>query len=290
MTVRFDHPVKIWVLQLGGWLPIQFTGVGTVLIDRCVMVAARELAENPSRQGMQAKRWWLEQLNTPRFALNALLCAAEGGTTSEPTCEAFTAELADLTGTLAELFPLAKIIRHDPKDFGALYQTVTATRDRHAREASFLAQIASLLVDRVAVSRSRKVENQIVDLARTNLLVPHSIVVLAALSCLYEPQDGEHPRIGRGVLKLAREYGPERIHNALADIRSLEYLAAGSGLESAGVGFCTRDKALAAFWTHLGMHEAVWHENTFSVICVPNQQLFPRLHEQDVLELLHRLA
>lgn len=289
MTVRFDYPVNIWVLQLGGWLPIQFTGVQTILVDRCVTIAARELATNPDREDMREESWWLQQLNSSRFALNAILCAAEGWTTSIPTFEAFVTELVEHTEILTKAFPLAKVIRHPPEYFAPMFEIVTATRERHAREASFLAEVAPLLVNRVAASRSRKVENQVVDLAKTNLLLPHSIVVLAALSCLYEPQDGEHPRIGRGVLKLTSDYGPEQIHNTLADIRSLEYLSVASGIGNASVGFCTRDKALAAFWTHLGMSEAVWQGNTFTATYAPSSRLFPRLQEQEVSEFLHRL-
>jgi hypothetical protein len=258
MTVRFDHPVKVWVLQLGGWLPIQFTGVNTLLIDRCVTIAVNDLAVRPDRRDMDAERWWFEQLNSPRFALNAILCAAEGPTRSEPTFGAFVSELARVSKILAQAFPNASVVRHDPKHFAGIYETVSAARGRHAREVTFLASVAPLLTDRVAATRSPKVERQIIHAARTNALAPHSMVVLAALSCLYEPQRGEQPQIGRRVLKLTPDYTSEQIHNALADIRSLEYLAAASGLPGAGVGFCTRDRALAAFWTHLGMTEAVW--------------------------------
>lgn len=289
MSIRFDHPVKVWVLQLGGWLPIQFTGVNTMLIDRCVLIATRDLALNPERSDMQAERWWLQQLDNPRFALNAILCAAEGWNSSEPTFETFVAELADASGTIAKEFPQAAIVRHDPVNFAALYETVSAARERHLRECAFLSAIAHLLCNRVAAARSRKVERQIVDAADANSLARHSMVVLAALSCLYEPQHGEHPRIGRGVLKLTPDYTIEQIYNALADIRSLEYLAAASGLPGGSVGFCTRDKALAAFWTYLGLNHATWEENSFSATYMPQPQLFPRLPADEVQNLLTRL-
>ena len=136
---------------------------------------------------------------------------------------------------------------------------------------------------------SQKVERQVVEAARANSLAPHSMVVLAALSCLYEPQNGEQPQIGRRVLKLTPDYTPEQIHNALADIRSLEYLAAASGLPGTGIGFCTRDKALAAFWAYLGMTEAAWSGNSFSATYSPRKDLFPRLQVPEVQELLVRL-
>ena len=123
MTVRFGHPVKVWVLQLGGWLPIQFTGVSTLLIDRCVTIALNDLAARPGRTDMDAERWWFEQLNNPRFALNAILCAAEGANRSEPTYDAFLSELESLSGVLAKAFPQASVVHHDSKHFAELYET-----------------------------------------------------------------------------------------------------------------------------------------------------------------------
>ena len=238
---------------------------------------------------MDAERWWFEQLNNPRFALNAILCAAEGANRSEPTYDAFLSELESLSGVLAKAFPQASVVQHDSKHFAELYETVSAARARHTLEAAFLESIAPLLTNRVAASKSQMVERQVIEAARANSLAPHSMVVLAALSCLYEPQNGEQPQIGRGVLKLTPDYTPEQIHNALADIRSLEYLAAASGLPGTGVGFCTRDKALAAFWTYLGMTEAVWSGNSFSATYSPRKDLFPRLQVPEVQELLVRL-
>lgn len=75
-TIGFDHPVKVWVLQLGGWLPIPFTGVGIVLVDRNITAALDALADWPDRTDMEVEKWWLDQLNSDRFVLNPVLCAS----------------------------------------------------------------------------------------------------------------------------------------------------------------------------------------------------------------------
>lgn len=289
MTVRFDHPVKVWVLQLGGWLPIQFTSVTTILVDRCVTIALKNIAARPDRKDMKTERWWLEQLNNARFTLNPILCAAEGKARSEPTYENFISELVEVRETLGKAFPNALILRHAEEHYPILYETVSAAHERHFREAGFLRSVSHILTDRVAKQRSRKFEREVLALAGSASLAPHSFVVLAALSCLYEPQRGEQPQIGRKVLKLSQNYSSEDIHNALADIRSLEYLAAASGLPGSAVGFCTRDKALAAFWTYLGVTDAKWTGETFAAEYRPHQQLFPRLEEAEVHDLLLRL-
>jgi hypothetical protein len=288
-TIEFPHQLNVWVLQIGGWLPIQFTGASLILVDRCVTIAAQKLALNPDRTDMEADRWWLAALNRPGFALNAILCAAEGWTASEPTYESFCAELRKATDNLVAQFPNAKVIRHDPQTLPAVYDTIAAIRERQLHGASFLRAIAPLLTNRVAANRVRKVERQLIEAAKANSLDLHSFVVLAGLSCLYEPQHGEHPRIGRGVLKFTPSYTAEQMHNALADLRSLEYLAISSGLPGAGVGLCTRDKALAAFWTYLGVSEPTWHDNSFSAKLAPQPELFGRLSREGVQELLTRL-
>ena len=289
LTIEFPQPVTVGVLQTGGWLPIQFTGASLILVDRCVAIAARDLAGNPDRTDMEPERWWLNALNTPRFALNAILCAAEGWTATAPTYDAFCAELMNASASLAEHFPNARIVRHDPQTFAALYELFSAARERQTPEKSFLAAVAPLLVNRVAANRTRRVERQILEIARSNSLQLHSFVVLAALSCLYEPQRGEHPRVGRGVLKLTPGYTKEQMHNPLADIWALEYLAMSSGLPGPTVGLCTRDKALAAFWTYLGVSGASWQGTAVSAKFVPQSELFPRLPASEVRELLLRL-
>jgi hypothetical protein len=284
-TIEFPQPVTVWVLQAGGWLPIQFTGASFILVDRCVAGAARDLAANPDRTDMEPERWWLNALNSARFNLNAILCATEGWTAATPTYDAFCAELMDATATLADNFPNARIVRHDLQNLPTLYELFSAAWERKPREESFLAAVAPLLVDRVAANRTRKVERQVIEIARSNSLQPHSFVVLAALSCLYEPQGGEHPRVGRGVLKLTPGYTKEEMHNALSDIWSLEYLAMSCGLPGPAIGLCTRDKSLAAFWTYLNVKEATSTVARFS----PQPELFPRLQAKDAQELLLRL-
>ena len=247
-TVRFDHPVVVWMLQLGGWLPLQFSTVRIVLVDKNVLRAIENIAANPEHPEMAAERWWLSHLNSERFALNAMLCAHEGDTQSIPDYSHFCSSLAQYQVTLSKALPRARIVEHDSAYLEQLYENVTATAERHAREATFLIQVAPNLHQRVSAARTRQMERTILQAARDGGLSLHSFVVLAALSCLYEPQDGSEPMIGRGVIKPTPTYSTVDAHNALSDLRSLELVALAVGLEGSSIGYCTRDKDLAAFW------------------------------------------
>ena len=288
-TIRFDQPLKVWVLQLGGWLPIQFTGVGVVLIDRNVTSALSKLTAWPARTDMQVEKWWLNQLNSERYLLNTVLCASEGRTGQTPSFDEFCGGIAEANEILARGLPKARTIQHDPLDFERLYENVIATSARHEREADFLITVAPLIASRVSSANTEQIECAIIDAAELFQLSLHSFIVLAALSCLYEPQSGDEPRIGWGVIKPKQLHTRPMAYNALADIRSLEFLAAASGLSGPSAGFCTRDKYLAAFWTCLGVSAPTWDGNKFSAAINPNPKLFPRLNTNAVEALFARL-
>ena len=288
-NIRFDQPVKVWVLQLGGWLPAQLTGVGVVLVDRNVVSALSALADHPDRTDMDAERWWLAHLDSERFVLNPVLCASEGGFRGVPTFQEFCDGLAEASEILVKGLPKARLIQHDRAHFDRLYDNVTAAASRQEGETAFLSDVARLIASRVSAGSDRKVEATIIEAARTAGLLLHSFAVLAVLSCLYEPQDGNEPLIGRGVVKPTTTYSAADAHNTLADLRSLEFLAATSSLQGPTPGFCTRDKDLAAFWSGLGVSAPTWTGRTFSADLAPTLQLFPRLDEEALADLFTRL-
>lgn len=290
LTLQFDYPVSVWVLQAGGWMPIQLTSAPVILVDRCVISALSDLEARPDRTDMDAERWWLGHLNSRVLHLNAFFCAAEGCSRSEPTFEEFLSQLGKANSIISRGLPEAQIVQHDRTQLVNLYDSMVRAKDYHKREARFLRRASPLIGDRVPRSRTRIVEHELLEAAHSLGLAPKSIVVLGALSCLYEAQDGGPPLIGRQVLKPSIDYTDEDAHNALSDLRSLECLLASSGLGGPAVGLCTRDKWLAAFWTYLGTSEGAWEDGTFRVTLQPNKLLFPRLSEDEVSDLLSRLS
>ncbi len=287
-TFQPDHPCNMWVLQLGGWLPIQFSGVGVMLVDRNVTAAMSKLLDRPDRTDMAAEKWWLSQLNSERYSLNSFLCASEGNLQKPPTLKEFRGEIEKANDIVSRSLPLARIVSHSPQDIIKSYEIVNSFFERQQREVKFLSEIAPLLASRVSRAKTEGVERLVIQAAHSETLSLRSLVVLAALSCLYEPQDGKEPLTGRGVLKLKPKFSSADAYNALSDIRSLEFLVAASGLPSSSVGFCTRDRDLAAFWVGLEVSAPRSGGNKVTAELAPSARLFPRLSEDEGKKLLIR--
>jgi len=247
------------------------------------------LTANPGHPDLVVEQWWLSSLNSDRFALNALPCAHEGDLRRIPSYQEFCASLRASYEILAAGMPEARLIDHRQADLERVYENVTATLARHEKESSFLVQVAPHLHARVSAANAKKTELALLSAAQDADLDLCSLVVLAALSCLYEAQDGSEPMIGRRVIKPTPNYTQADAHNALSDLRSLEMLSLAIGLDGRSIGYCTRDKGLAAFWTYLRVSNPKWSGNKFSATLSPAEQLFPRLGEAGVRDLLIRL-
>ena len=287
--MKFKKPVKVWVLQVSGCSLIQFTNVGILMVDRNITSALAKLTEHPNRTDMDVERWWLNHLNSESYVLNPVLCAIEGRTRSSPSYTEFCDELNAAKGILASGLPKARLIEHTPHYFDSVYEIVRNTAERQRRESAFLVDICPSLASRLKPTAASNFEKILLNKALDRALSLHSFVVLAALSCLYEPQGGEEPKIGRGVLKPHPKYSESDAHNALADIRSLEFLAAANGLPASSSGFCTRDKYLAAFWTYLGVNNPTLSGSNFLAGLQPSPKLFPRLDDVGYRGLMTRL-
>ena len=290
LTLEFDYPLSAWVLQHGGWLPLQFPGVDIILVDRNVTSTIFALTEHPDRTDMAPQKWWLENLNRSNIWINPILCAFEGKLKRTPTFEEFRTELVAVTSVLRRGLPQARLIEHSIESHPQLYQNVLDGVAKQQREAAFLRQACPLVAQRVSKSKAPMVERQLIDAAASTGVALPSFLFFAVLSVLYEPNTGQQPMIGRGVVKPSQDYSDEMAYNALADLRSLEYLAAITGFPGPKPGLCTRDKFLAALWVNMGVHNARWIENAVSMNIRPTEQLLPRLTPTEIGRLLDRLG
>lgn len=289
-TLQFDHPLSAWVIQEGGWLPLQFPGVDIILVDRNVTSAISALNEYPGRTDMAPQKWWLEQLNRSSCLINPILGAFEGRLKRTPSYEEFRGELAAVTDILRKGLPQARLIEHAPGSHPQLYENVLDGCAMQQNQVNFLREACPLVAHRVAKAKSAMIETQLIDIAASTGVALRSFVFFSVLSVLYEPLSGEQPMIGRGVLKPNPDYSNEMAYNALSDLRSLEYLAAITGLPGPSAGICTRDRFLAALWANMGVHNARWTGRVVSWDMRPTEQLLPRLEPDDIGRLMKRLG
>lgn len=288
--IDFVHPPNIWLLQLGGWIPLAFAGVRSILVDRNVIATLSALARHPSRTDMEADKWWLAHLNHQQFILNPVLCALEGRSQRTPTFEEFSEDIKTTCSVLAQGLPNARLLAHDPASFRQLYSLVRDFSERRAREVAFALAVAPLITDRVPKKVISQVEERILREAHKAGVYSRSLAVFCAASCLYERSDGSQPRIGRGVLKLKKSYSYEKAYNAVADLQYLEFLASALAFPGSSFGLVTRDKYLAALWCALGVSQPrLDGKGGLSFNISPSLELFPSLDEEAVAGLVHRL-
>lgn len=290
LKIQFDHKVNVWVLQLGGWLPLQLSSTDIILIDKNISSTLATLAnlQSPLDESRLADKWWLEKLNVPSPALNPVLCAMEGRWRTSPSFDQFCAELERIGAFLQKALPNATIIRHQAEILENIYEVYTSQLPRYNREQVFLLEACPLVASRVKLGHEAKIEEAIFSAAEKAGISRQSLCCITVLSALYEPIDGSEPIIGRRVLKPKAQYTPEQAFNALADIHALEFLATGQGLGAFKAGFCTRDKHLAALWVNLDVSSPTIEGNTFSASYNPKPDIFPRLDTNEITDLMQR--
>jgi hypothetical protein len=282
-AVKFDHPVSVFVLQMGGWSPLALCQPEYLLLDRNIVGVLRRIHRAPDDPTTVSEKWWLEFLNSAQFHLNPVLAAIEGAKRRLPSLDEFIDELAVSTQAVTRVLTKANVVHWSIKDCETAYQMFLDRAERATRERRFLMAVAPLLVSRVGRSQFDAVEEAIFGLAFDHGLARNTFSVLAALSCLYEPDDGPALLIGRGVLKPTLKYSDADAHNAVADVHSLEFLAAANGMSGRSAGLCTRDRSLVGLWAGLNLTGGDSAVTPFTVTARPLRELFPRLTDMQAL-------
>lgn len=289
MTLKFDHPITVYALVIGGWFPLSLAPAGVLLIDQNVLRVLPRLSGRRTRHDFEANRYWLTHLNAERYKINPVLCAMEGVTRTTPKYAEFTRAFEEACDLIRKHLPRASLVDFTEIHYRAAYETIEKTHPRHLRESQFLVDVSPLIFQRKSGRALKKTEDAIISISNKHGLDHFSLSLLAALSCLYESKDGEPPLIGRKIIKSSASYTPTNAHNTLADLRALEYLAAAAGVVQEEMAFCTRDKNLAAFWCALKFQRGKWNENGVSLDLRLGNSLFPRLRDEEVHALYERV-
>jgi hypothetical protein len=289
MKIKFNHPVTVYALQIGGWLPLPFTSCRMLLLDRNIVSTLKTIDGGSTRGDAEANKWWLDFLNSSRFMLNPILYAMEANRQRMPFYDEFRVTFDEASNVLTKACPGAQRIEFADVQYRAIYQTVLDFHERYGREREFLFRTVPLICQRQPSHKLTLTENQILRAASTAGLEKLSLVVVAALSCLYERSDGAEPRIGRNVIKPAASYSEQNAYNAIADLRALEFLGMANAFERVNTALCTRDKYLAAFWCAANVGKPRWEGTTFRCSVQPDEELFPRLQKDEIEDLNDRL-
>lgn len=241
MQLKPPHPWVVFSLVMGGVYPLFLASSGIQIIDRNILVFLRKQARQPQTgPRADALRYWLGFLNAPDQKINPILCAMEGTDQRVPTFEEFRDELHRACDEVAAYFPQAQVLRQGGDHLPSVYEIVRQVNARHERETRFLCNVAPTLCDRKTGRRLNAARDALLAEAANHELAGQSMAAWAALSCLYEGANDKTQVAAKRIIKPKRVYESKHAHNALADLRGLEMLAAGFPLGQDDLSLCAR--------------------------------------------------
>lgn len=288
MTARmgFNEKASVFALLTGGWLPPGVCPLNRFLVDRNVVNLLKRMAERPDDVPPAQRDYWLRFFEDPEVVLNPLPFAFEGSYRRRPSKAEFMAGFEEGQKAIRAAVPAAQVTKFEAMHFDGAYALLEAFKKRESRETTFLLEVAPHIWTRPSLAKSRGAENRVIEAAKRNNVSLGSMVVVAALSCIYEADNGISP--ARRILKPSQAYGKEMAYNALADLRHLELKLAGArAIDDGEFALCTADEGLALFWCGL---PCALKEDRKTFRSQLTLDLFPRLGEPGLIRLGNRLA
>ena len=289
--IEFHESPLPYALVPGGWLPVPFVVPQKFLVDRNVVATFKKIRNKGSGEDSSAFGSWTAFWNegTPQF--NPLPFAYEAGLRRAPSYAEFVSAFDEGANELRLALPNVDIVRFDKHAYEVSYEQLQQLRTRNLREESFLLEVIPMVLNRLSGSNQHTVVNDILTVADKKKLQRQSFVVLAALSCVFEDASGSVFQIGRGVLKPKARYADAAAYNAISDLRNIELAAVTQAIfPNEPFALCTNDRAVAYLWSALAPRAALREDRSIGLTFDISTELLPRLNNEEIAELKHRLV
>jgi hypothetical protein len=293
-TIKFDfhpkEPFTIFALQIGGFLPLCFSGADLVLVDRNVISNASNIRRGGSHPHNEANAWWHSFINDPRLLINPVLAAVEGSKRSIPTFDEFCNEFDRCSEVLKQAFPKARIVEYNQAAYQVTYSLVEGITGDYEAEVAFLQAAMPMVTTRNPKHRLGAIEKTLLDCAKRAGLKRPTLSLIACLSCLYESATKKTLSPGRLILKPKKIYTRVMAHNAIMDLCALQFLIQGSIKLNPNMALCTSDKGLLKFWCALNIKpgDGITAEG-FNFNLELSEEMFPSLDKCAILGLKQRV-
>jgi hypothetical protein len=290
--LTFSEPMKIYALvRHGGWLPVPFVSPARFLLDRNVVSNFRNLRVSQRFPDRDAYRLWTAFFDQGAGLFNPLPYAFEGSERRVQSFHEFVQAFEQGTKEIEATFPRSGVVRFSSAHYRVAYAQLQAMHARTPREIAFFCEICPLLVAPTSDARLRSVCDRVLAVADQLGVDRQSLAVVAALSCLFEDPRSGAWSIGRNILKPKQRYEPADAYNAISDLRHIEMAALGhASTVDAQFAFCTSDRAVAALWCVLRIHDVVETVTGPEFMIDYLQELFPRLTEAAINEVVSLLS
>jgi len=287
----FPNSPEPYALVVGGWLPLPFVIPKNFLVDRNVVAKLRRIRARGPRRDDVNFQWWRQFIDGTAVTFNPLLYAYEGGSRCLPTMDEFVAAYREGAQELRSAFPAAQIIDFEREHFESAYSQLVMLRSRGERDAEFLCHAVPFINQRVPRGQERRILDALMKIAGDGAVFQNSLVGLAVLSVLYEDVHGKRPSIGRRLLKPKAKFTVEDAYNALSDLRHIEIAALSHAvIPDQKFALCTNDVGVAMFWCALSVRGQQEEGALLNIHYSLNENLVPRLHYEEIGELLDILG
>jgi len=236
-------------------------------------------------------KWWNRLFVEGGATFDPLPYALEGEKQRATTFNEFTDAISKGTNELKASFPQCKIIDRDVNVLKSFHEFLLQFEDKVGAESEFLIAASPILANRTAKGKEEPELKNLIKLAQKHKIEPFSLVFIAAISCLYEDNNGGKFSIGRELLKPKSVYSAKMAFNALSDIRHIEMTAqVQTMLQSDSVfSLATCDHGLAAFWCALSPIEKSVENSKPCFKFSLHEELTPRLSTVEFKELFGQL-
>lgn len=275
------HPTKAFVLIEQGWtLPGPWVDSDLLILDRNVVIDLEELPSEATDSWASPDRFWADLLGMCGSECHLLSFAVEGRAAQKPGLRAFLDEVSRAYRAAYRLFPREQL---SPFDAARLQGGIGLIHDfeRYFKKASaFLGKVLPALARPIPANERYSVFQRILHAADTSGFAHSELIVLLAISCLYDAAGGKHLKKpinpGRAILKPSKP----NYYNAAFDSWLIELVIGGNAISDKRVGLVTKDKGLAAFWALLEPREFRMEGGVIQASITFSQQLFPAMPDK----------
>lgn len=294
MPVNFRHPLPVYALVKGGWLPPPFVQPPNLLADSNAIGNLEAINKGNAQPIYEQVDWWFTIPNESDISINSLFYAMEGNQFRTPTFEELKSSFATATEVIREKFPKANIIEYEDVHFQAAFELITSISGQNEKEIEFLIKAVPLIVTDVPTPELTKIESKIIRIAQEIKLDLKSLSVLTVLSRLYDNGRSGY-NVAKKILKPSSVYTKENAYNTLADLNALRlfigFLALSESSKSESFALCTSDKALVLLWSGFNFYDIkfvkdVGARSSFEL----SESLFPRLSQDERKTLATKLS
>ncbi len=288
--ITFNHAIRTYTLLHDGWLPIPFVPYKKLLLDRNVISILQKNPSTSHRKDHSDTKWWLNLAIETQTFFNIFPYCMEGNRKSTPSYNDFKISYFDSVSRLKSLFPSARIITYQEIHLNEAYALVEEINKNHENEVNFLSQINTIILHRLSNNKLTKACDKIIAAAIKYKIHSNPLLLLSALSCLYEDKNSSGLSPARRVLKPKKSFSSENAYNALSDLRMLYVSIQSKKILNEETPLCTCDKHLAALWCSL-VPIKVENDNSplFKVKFTVTEDTFPRLDASQRQDLINKI-